>query len=472
MKNDYQSADFKKLLDKLQQDSWQLELIISGFAIYGLFVGFEPIEVESLKAVKNNEALGSFFISNTLNSMSILIMLLLTHVVLRGLWIGAIGLRYVSGEIEYKKLNYSEKFTSFLEKKVGSFDQYISRLENICSSLFALAFLMIFFFISSFMVVGVFTLVTHYLEGLESISKGVHTLASWTFNIVYFFCVLLVLIDFLGAGLLKRNKLISKIYFPIYRVFSYITLSFLYRPLVYNFLDQKKARWLGILIVPLYLLFSIFASAYGRSNSNYLVVDQNTSGIYTNKENYEDQLIEETELVRFVSIPSKVIEKPYLPIFIGFNAWMEDAVFENDSTLLPKNDERGYGFRLDRLIAAMGRSSINITSAESLGFQKRYLENFGKIFQFHIDSMVYKSEFGMTANKKDRFGFETYLDIENLPKGKHLLRFIGPDRQPNGEFVTDTLITIPFWYFPENSSGNTKSEIPSSEGVVEQKPSL
>ncbi len=55
MKNDYQSADFKKLLDKLQQESWQLELIISGFAIYGLFLGFEPLEVEALKTVKNDE---------------------------------------------------------------------------------------------------------------------------------------------------------------------------------------------------------------------------------------------------------------------------------------------------------------------------------------------------------------------------------------------------------------------------------
>ena len=36
MKNDYKDSKFQKLLNKLQQESWQLELLISGFAIFGL----------------------------------------------------------------------------------------------------------------------------------------------------------------------------------------------------------------------------------------------------------------------------------------------------------------------------------------------------------------------------------------------------------------------------------------------------
>jgi len=240
MKNDYTSPDFKKLLDKLQQESWQLELIISGFAIYGLILSYEPLVLENLKAFKNEETLGANFFGITLTSISILIILLLTHVVMRGIWIGAIGLRYVSGDIDYESLNYSEKFTGFLRKKVGSFDRYISKLENISSTIFALAFLMIFFFISFFMVFGVFAIGRNYLGKLEPISEIAYTFLSYSLSIVYIICVLLLLIDFLGAGILKKYKWTSKIYFPIYRVFGFITLAFLYRPLVYNFLDQKK----------------------------------------------------------------------------------------------------------------------------------------------------------------------------------------------------------------------------------------
>ena len=75
------------------------------------------------------------------------------HVILRGLWIGALGLRYVSGDIEFDKLNYQNKFTGYLKKKIVSFDRYVARLENYCSVMFAVSFLLIFYVISIFMVI-------------------------------------------------------------------------------------------------------------------------------------------------------------------------------------------------------------------------------------------------------------------------------------------------------------------------------
>ena len=52
MKTDYNNPAFKKLLQKLQEESWQLELLISGFAIFGLFTAFEPISI-SVKEAQN-----------------------------------------------------------------------------------------------------------------------------------------------------------------------------------------------------------------------------------------------------------------------------------------------------------------------------------------------------------------------------------------------------------------------------------
>ena len=48
MSHDPQDKKFKKWLDILQQESWQLELIISGFAIYGLFMVIDPIDMAIL----------------------------------------------------------------------------------------------------------------------------------------------------------------------------------------------------------------------------------------------------------------------------------------------------------------------------------------------------------------------------------------------------------------------------------------
>ena len=64
-------------------------------------------------------------------------------------WIGAIGLRYISSEIEYDELNYSEVFTKYLRRKVGVYDDFIERLERICSVLFSYTFLLFLFFLST-----------------------------------------------------------------------------------------------------------------------------------------------------------------------------------------------------------------------------------------------------------------------------------------------------------------------------------
>ena len=104
MNNDYKSPSFKKLLDSLQQQSWELELIISGFAIFGLFTAYEPIRAELLTA-QSSEKVFTFVINLVaFIACSILIFNLILHVILRGVWIGALGLRYVSGDIDFEVL--------------------------------------------------------------------------------------------------------------------------------------------------------------------------------------------------------------------------------------------------------------------------------------------------------------------------------------------------------------------------------
>lgn len=131
MSKNYDKPSFKKLLDKLQEDSWQLELLISGFAIFGLFYAIEPVNQVSIEALKGGETI-FFRVLNTVKIfLFIMIFNLIIHIVLRGLWIGALGLRYVSGEIDYDNLNYSDKFTNYLKKKVGSFDNYIWKVRKL-----------------------------------------------------------------------------------------------------------------------------------------------------------------------------------------------------------------------------------------------------------------------------------------------------------------------------------------------------
>jgi len=216
MSNDYNTTSFKKLLVKLQEESWQLELIISGFAIFGLFSAIESINVAGETASIEGNTFYVTLHATALISCSILLFNLLLHVILRGLWIGTIGLRYVSGDIDYDTLKYSKKFTKYLKKRVGSFDKYISNLENYCSIIFAISFLLIFYVLAFTLTIFSIYIITTFTINNDSLPEALGNSIGVPLILFVVFGMLLTFIDFITQGWLKKKQWLSKIYFPFY----------------------------------------------------------------------------------------------------------------------------------------------------------------------------------------------------------------------------------------------------------------
>ncbi|MBU2998061.1 hypothetical protein KO500_16590 [Cellulophaga baltica] len=434
MNNDYRSPAFKKWLDKLQQESWQLELIISGFAIYALILAYDPINVASLKAKEMDLDFLDLLWKIIGSIWSILTFNLILHVIFRGLWIGAVGLRYVSGDIDYKTLNYTDKFTFYLKKKIGSFDKYIGELEKYCSILFAISFLLIFYVLAFFIFLFVILSVSYFLIDNSHISENIWALVLFSITLcIYIFLSFVVFIDFIGQGILKKNKLIAKMYFPIYWLFSYLTLSFLYRPLVYNFLDNKFGKKLMFVLIPLYLIVSLLDNINFKQ-SNYLNDNQVSWESYSNPRNYDDLLSKNEDFIQIASIPSKVINTSYLKVFILYKEEIEDQIFKTNKSVKPEIDLRGIDFGID--------------NSENHKKESEYLDTFSKIYSIKIDTLQFSTEYTVTTDKHKRLGFETYLNIRNLPEGKHILRILAPPNDST-RVKNDTLVTIPFWHFKD-----------------------
>ncbi len=192
---------FSEWLEKLQQESWQLELLISGLALYGIYES-QDLLIELKIYVRNRfegQTLGVlWFLLRTLGvGWKIFFINLLIHIILRSLWIGAIGLRYVSQEIDYDALNYSEYFTKMLESRVGKFDDFIERLEKICSVLFAYTFLLFLLFFSfSFFIlqIGLTQNFAENLSGWQSFLANAIRIAHILVGFVVFF-------DFVTLGI-------------------------------------------------------------------------------------------------------------------------------------------------------------------------------------------------------------------------------------------------------------------------------
>lgn len=286
-----ESPSFKEWLEILQQESWQLELLISGLALIGIWSSRGLLlEVDyylQVNSYGDAENMAKFFVSILWFSWAIFLTNLLIHIIVRGMWIGAIGLRYVSGDIDFDELNYSKTFTDYYQKKIVSYDHFIEKLERFSSVIFSFTFLLFFmllsFFTSLFIVIFVGNIIGYFTD--NSTSSG---MIYGLLFALYGFFGLIVFVDFLTLGGLKKVKDpgFSKVYLWIYRFFSFISLSFLYRPILLNFIDNSYTRRLFFISIP-YALLIIFGfnfyferyayiPSFNETGSKRFYTDQNT----------------------------------------------------------------------------------------------------------------------------------------------------------------------------------------------------
>ncbi|MCU4176308.1 hypothetical protein [Carboxylicivirga sp. N1Y90] len=432
----------KQLLDRLQEDSWQLELLVSGFTIFGLFYALDPVADAFQKAAYEGNILKDVY-QAVYVAILILIFNLIVHVILRSLWIGALGLRYLSGEVDISKLNYSERFTKYLNKRVGSFDSYIEKLEKLCSIIFAISFLLIFYVLATIIIQYLINFVGPLGSDANSIFLRTLHISCLIFILVG---TVLTFFDYITQGLLKRNKWVAAVYFPFYWVFSYLTLSFLYRPLYYNLIDNKFGRRTSFLLLPIYLSI-LFVSGLYKEQSGFITYASVTSNdIRANSRNYED-LVEKNDLIiSGFTVQSKVITDPYIRIRIPLSNTLEERILKFNESLRPNQDKNLYKSGMD----INGKSIESTFKGDIDSLHLQFLTTFQELIHIKIDSLRYKPDFIIAKENNGMnlsIGFETYIGTNNLEEGKHTLVY---SRYKHSD--TDSIVTIkeiPFWYYKD-----------------------
>ena len=257
----------QQLLERLEQESWQLELLISGFTIFLLIAAKEPLDVWTRSV---GVTIQLSFPGSPLNILPVVVygswffvtVNLLLHVLLRGMWISAIGLRSVSGGIDLPSFRMSRRYRRFLRPQLRNYDVFIERLERLSSVMFAYTFLIVFALISITLVVLTFFVFIRLLQGLDR-GLALSDTAYRTLNILVFaplvLSLLVYFVDFVTLGRVKRLHWFSHGYYPFYRFWGWITLAFLYRPLYYNLVDHRQGRRLARLLVPYIIFINIVA---------------------------------------------------------------------------------------------------------------------------------------------------------------------------------------------------------------------
>ena len=434
-------------IKKLEQESWQLELLVSGFTIFLLISAFEGVTDFRKEFQFHFGPQGTFFgivlmfLYVVTAGIAVLTINLIMHLALRGFWIGAIGLRSVGPTMNVDDLKYHGFFQEKLRKVVINMDDLIVKLDRLCSVIFSLSFLVIFMFVSFFIFIVVLGLSIWALNGLIEISPDwLATVLRVVFVIMLLFFVvggLMYLLDSLSLGLLKKAGWLRKVYYPIYVFFGTITLSFLYRSIYYNLITKFNKGGLRLVLI-LYVLIIAFFPFFEFDEYRYF--PDNSTEYNLNRDFYDDQR-PDNRFIYAASIPSMTVNEAYIPLFVRYNVGDNQALVVH----CPDFEPAKKGGLKDGFKASDGNFSLTSPDVEE-PYPDQALQCLSSFYAISIDNQSIQADqsYFYTHPNREEKGVMMLVSIENLSKGAHSLEI---QRQVLQDSVLkkEELANIPFW---------------------------
>tara|TARA_B100001142_G_scaffold145376_1_gene146366 strand:+ start:1209 stop:2675 length:1467 start_codon:yes stop_codon:yes gene_type:complete len=484
-------ANNMKWYEKLRVNSWEIEILIVACILAALFniPDFAEDKLQALAVSNHNDSLANnedtdsiwmviglfkmFVYYGVSSFLNIAKLTFSCYILFRGFWVAVIGLSSVFPKgINRQKLNFSLHLDKTLPKQ--SFDRYILRLDNICSSIFSLGFLTGLYTISimvylSFSALFV-SLVEYFININNYMQNNGDVLLMSLFFVLLIFGIIFFL-DILFLGILKRIKwkVFSYPYSKLYKILRILTLFFLYESVYYLFVSNVKRRvvlfcWLLLAIFLVFFFISEKANGYlafpkmDTINSHAFndgVPTELRVKSFMAERYYEDRLIAAGNNFSSTSYPfinTEIISENYLKLHIPFHPYIHSSI---DSACGLTNPNRTWKIKVygswfyDKLI-----NCINSQYAV-------YIDNdtIANDFSFYNYSAI--------VDDKDVFikTFFMPIPLNKYQEGKHIItieklfyegyEYVNPERY--GYAISsdstvlvkaaDSLIHIPFYIY-------------------------
>ena len=443
-------------LDELERDSWQLELLVTGFALAGMLSGYEEVTewisdtIRQFDRETPDSIVAVFLISSVGVAYIMTLVSFFAHVVIRCLWIGAIGSRSVMGDTVPLRRPLAPLFYSFLRRRTGRFDRYIRRLDNIASLVFALTFLAIGITLSFFAGFIVLVMVAALLPSGAATAwlQGVII----TVIVCYLLLALVYLVDFFTLGYLKRFRRFSRLYYPVYRFFGWITLARLYRPLYYNLLNRRGGGWLIAALVG-YLFVFVVATTVQVQPNRYIATEyfseERNSRYVLDTDHYADQ--EEKQLGDLI-LPSELVRGPVLKVRIPLINDYTDYVAASCPEL-PVHYPTAVHVRMFVSAREGYYDGKELVDSNAVYLNREVLNCLTGAFRLYLDRDRVPLTDALLSYPKGGLRPEVvkFIRTDTLSPGlhyAHLRKLAAPDSLRGGTDVRATL-SVPFYYYPE-----------------------
>ncbi len=365
-------------IKNLQENSWELELLISGGVIFSLFK-LANVFLEFCYMIKMTSAIPGI---NAIIILGMLAIKILTvgfsvHLLLRAFWLGMVCINYVfPNGIKDKAFKNKIPFKQSY-KDGGNLRDEIIGVDK------ASGIVMYLSIITAMVLAGIILTITINVFIFKVFNLLSVSLAT---NIIsYLF--LIYLADLLSFGLFRKIKYLSFILYPFFKFFDIITFRRVYQKSITLFSSNvnKFKAIIGIIILIFASLFFTYTSLYRMMRWPNIIDSRQhrlamaPANNFSSPARYLDQIQQENFKIIRPIIQSELITTNHLMLFIPYNIAYDDLVNLKDGDVLSNH------------------------------------------IQVHIDDSVYTGMhwYNFWAFDNDQIGMKTYIDIKELNRGHH-----------------------------------------------------
>jgi len=425
MENQTQTTT-KNWLQRLKDESWEAELLVSAVAIFAILKSFAALDwlifrfIDQLNPSQYD--IGYIILVFGYLAIGILAAMFTIHFALRAYWIGLVGLNSVFPDYGLEDSAYSPIYTKKILHLLPKISDSIRKIDEICSVIFSAAF--------AFMLIYLFLTVVSslYLILFNILSDFI---PSWVLLIPIGLLALLFIAGMLisiPANMTKfrENETVQHYYFlyarwgslilygPVYKSIMQITMLF-----GSNF---KKKKGLVKMIL-LMLFIGILFGGYKLISSNfaYLInvdIQPDKSRVYAN---YYSNNNNELDFLLNPEIQNEIISDNTLKLFI--------PVLEHESKIMARACE-------------LEGKKLNSDNFERQNRWKKNLDCYASGISVLLNGKKIKVNLLKTDHTNtEQFGLQGFVDLKEIPSGSHRLKIV---KSVSSEIQKEW--EIPFYY--------------------------
>ncbi|TAE33039.1 MAG: hypothetical protein EAZ92_00975 [Candidatus Kapaibacterium sp.] len=420
----------------LTSRNWELELLISGAVFFSLFQlpGLIQRSIEDTIL----QTTGNIITTVLLYAKALSYLLIFNlggHFLLRGYWVGLLGLASVfPQEIIWEKLPYPALFQDVYKTKIRSLTETAKSVDDICRMIFGFTFLLLLLMLGSGFLYAVTTPI---IFALELLFPQVNTVI-WT---VAMFCVVFIpifLVSTMNSLLIRKPHLDSprlrRWLSPMISYSLFLMLGQLYNSIMFTLRSNvARGKIYGIIY---FFMGCVMLAPLGDlllGYNRHIFFSQNESALsmeaayYENFRQQQDNEIDRT-LLRFPSIQADVISDAYIRLFLPYRS--------NDNDSLKARIGAGFrGFHKEGLYLPKSVEETDSTRQIALAA-------LASIYTISLNDSLYSSQefFFHKHPQTSAPGLLTYIPTRGLHPGKNLLVV--------RKFGKTVEYFIPFYYAP------------------------